>query len=259
VTRFLIVPIRVADDVTLARYAIQAAHAEEGLLIVLDLTDARPGVVPDWARLLQEFGRTAAGNRQQFVVLATEPGLKELFAASGQGDQGTVLRRHDHLVACLEALGPQAGDALAVELSLPARMSYLPFVRTYLSSLLRRAHGAANAFRIEILVDELCLNAVENSPSDQNSYELAFRCAGGVVEMDVTNVFDDSINSERIMQRRLKTFDASGDYLGERGRGLFLIARLADGLQIKSLEGDRIQVSVLKRLTDDVVEKSAQS
>ena len=112
----------------------------------------------------------------------------------------------------------------------------------------RVLHGDADAFQVELLVDELCLNAVENSPSEQNSYDVHMKCEGFELHVDVTNTFDDSVDSARIMHRRLQSFDDSGDYLGERGRGLFLVARIADGLQIRSVDGDRIRVSVTKRL-----------
>jgi len=36
------------------------------------------------------------------------------------------------------------------------------------------------------------------------------------------------------LHSRLREFDASGAYLEERGRGLFLVARIADGLKIES-------------------------
>jgi anti-sigma regulatory factor (Ser/Thr protein kinase) len=252
VSRFLVVPVTSAEDVTLARYTVQAAHALSGATVVLDLAEAPASASADWEELLAEFARTTSGNRQDFVVLASHERLEELAPRTAAT---TKPERQASLVDCLQALGP---DPLAprygIDLTLPARMEYLAPVRTYLSGIVRQRHGSADAFRIEILVDELCLNAVENSPSGHNSYDVSFRLADGPVELDVSNVFDDTIDSERIMQRRLQTFDASGDYLGERGRGLFLIARLADGLEIKSLPGDRICVSVRKQLGPTVHE-----
>jgi anti-sigma regulatory factor (Ser/Thr protein kinase) len=77
---------------------------------------------------------------------------------------------------------------------------------------------------------------------------VAVASEGDEFKLEVTNSFDPGAEPERTMHGRLQSFDASGSYLGERGRGLFLIARIADGLQIRSLPGDRIRVVATKRL-----------
>jgi len=239
-SHFIIIPLRVADDVPLARYAVQASHAAAGAAIVLDLSDVQAGEDVDLDGLINEFARTAEGNSQRLAVVGPRAAI--------EGDDVARTTFHGDLVACLQGLGPVARRSFEVQLTLPARLDYLAPVRSYVAEAIRSLHGDADGFQVEILVDELCLNAVENSPSGYNSYEVRIRCEGHELEIEVTNVFDGSINSERIMNRRLQSFDDSGDYLGERGRGLFLVARLADGLQIRALDAERIRVVVTKRL-----------
>lgn len=242
--RFVVVPVRNAEDVSFARYTVQASHAAEGACLVLDLLDAPEAACDDWDALLAEFERTARGNRQTFAVLwHEEPCARLAPAAVAAG-----LVRHASLGACLAESRPPAEGELHALVTLPSRLDYVPEVKGWLAAVVRSRHGESDAFKVEIIVDELGHNAVDHSPSSHNFFDVAFRLRAHEIEIDVTNVYDDSLNTERIMQRRLKSFDASGDYMGDRGRGLFLVARLADGMQIRSLPGERVCVSVLKRL-----------
>jgi anti-sigma regulatory factor (Ser/Thr protein kinase) len=221
---------------------VQAAHGDAGLTVVLDLTAPDDVELP--AGLLLEVHRTTSGNGQTLAILAHDgglPGLAALRSAAG-------VSVHESLGDCLTDLTRTRPPDEPLRLTLPARVGTIAPVRTFLAETVRRRHGDADAFPVEILVDELFLNAIENSPSDRSSFDVAFCCDGGLLVMEVVNVFDDTIDSERIMHRRLRSFDDSGDYLGERGRGLFLVARLADGLEIRSEPPDRMRVVVTRRL-----------
>jgi len=140
------------------------------------------------------------------------------------------------------------GRPFEASIELPARLDYVSAVRRHLARGVAAASGGMGTFQVEILVGELCLNAVENSPSPSDMYEVRSRCEGPDLAIEVTNVFDATVDTERIMQRRVESFDDSGKYLGERGRGLFIVARIADSLNIRSLDGDRIRVAITKRL-----------
>ena len=236
--RIMVVPIAIEEDVALARYAIQAAHASPGAVIALDLRHLDAVLAPQMPAMLDELARTAAGNAQRLVILAQEA------AVAGAGDRPVL----PDLRACLLAHAPVSGRSFGMELTLPARTEYLADVRTHVASAVRDQHGDPDGFQVEILLDELCLNAVENSPSPRSAYDVRIACEGHELQVDVTNAFDDSVDSEKIMHRRLQSFDDSGTYLGERGRGLFLVARIADGLQIRSIDRDRLRVTVTKRL-----------
>jgi anti-sigma regulatory factor (Ser/Thr protein kinase) len=239
--RLLVIPFSTAEDVALGRYAVQAAHSTPGLVVALDAEGAsRSAVGP---RLVADVMQTTRGNGQSLAVIASD-------GAAGLLPEGPMAAPpvHRTLEDCLAAWTLDLGREDSLFMTLPARVDYIAPVRRFLVGLVRARHGDADAFPTEILVDELFLNAVENSPSDRNSFDVLFRCDGGELSMEVANVFDDTIDSARIMHRRLRSFDNSGDYLGERGRGLFLIARLADGLRIRSEPPDRIHVTVTRRL-----------
>lgn len=236
----LLVPVRTEEDVALARHEVLAAHARRGLAVVVDLGELEPVAASEAAALVEELARATLGNGQSLHVVGS--GLPLDGAGLGH------VQRHVGFAEALEAAVPLGGKTHAVHLTLPARVEPLAAVRHHLAAIVRRQHGEADGFQAELLLDEMCLNAVENSTSSRNSYEVSFRLQGHELAIDVTNVFDDAVDPARIMHRRLASFDDSGRYLGERGRGLFLIARLADGLQIRPLDADRIKVSVTKRL-----------
>ena len=232
----LIIPLDRPDEAPIARYNVQAAHARRGATLLLDLRRAS-GVEDLLGPLLEEFGATAEGNEQSFGVLGG-PADAELGG----------LPRFADLGAALTELCPGEALPYEVELVLPSRIEDLPALRGFLSDTARRLHPGAREFELSILVDEICQNAIQNSPSNKSHYEVLFRADGRRIRLEVTNQAAESFPPERIMQKRLDSFDDSGDYLGDRGRGLFLIARLADEMDIRTGEGERITVAVTKNV-----------
>lgn len=230
----LIIPLDRADEAPIARYIVQAAHSRAGACLVLDLRRAGD-VEPLLAELLAEFQSTAAGNGQDFAVLGgpEPPPVEGLPRFADLGEALTALCSGQHL--------PHEA-----ELVLPSRIEDLPAVRSFLSDQARRLHPGAQEFELNVLVDELCQNAIENSPSNKSHYEVVFRTDEKRVRLEVSNQAAESFPPERIMQKRLDSFDDSGDYLGDRGRGLFLIARLADEMEIRTGADERITVAVEK-------------
>ena len=238
----IVVPVASEEDLVLGRHAIQSAHARAGALVVLDLSQLEPWSGFDARAMLAELLRTTSGNRQDLVAL----GQPSSLGLPGGADD--AVRFYPELATCLRIEAPLTGRSYGVHLTLPARLEHLPPVKQHLAGIVRALHADAEAFQAEILVDELALNAVENSPSSRSAYDLRFVAENHELIIEVTNDFDEAVDSTRIMNRRLQSFDDSGRYMGERGRGLFLIARIADGLQIRAVEGDRVRVTVTKRL-----------
>lgn len=234
-TLFLI-PIDRADELPIARYNVQAAHARTGACLILDLRRAED-IDTLLDALVTELRATAEGNGQTFALL----GGAESQAAAG-------LPRFTRIEDLLDELSPARTLPYALELVLPSRLEDLPAVRGFLADAVRRLHPQARDFELAILVDEICQNAIQNSPSNKSHYEVVCRMETDRVRLEVTNQAAESFPPERIMHRRLNSFDDSGEYLGDRGRGLFLIARLADEMDIRSGPDERITVAVTKRL-----------
>lgn len=238
--RVVVVPLHAEADLAHATAALESLRGEPPITIVLDLHDPSGLGGPGRLRAFLEFTQGMAGAEGHEAHVAC-PLPRPVGLAP--------IPWRPRIADCLAAAAPPSGPPVEVMLTLPARLEYLAPVRKHFAGIVRALHGDADAFQAEILVDELCLNAVENSPSTRSTYDVRFLCGGHELQIDVTNRFDAEIEPLRVMHRRLESFDDSGGYLGERGRGLFLIARIADGLQIRSLDGDRIRVTVLKRLS----------
>ena len=232
----LVIPLDRADEVPIARYNVQAAHARRGAWLLLDLRSATD-LSEQQDELVDEFRATAEGNDQEFAVLGAP-------AAGGEG-----VRHYADLAEAMRGLAPEDLLPYEVELVLPSRLEDLPAVRSFLAETASRLHPQAADFQLAMLVDEICQNAIQNSPSNKSHYEVLFRTDAERVRLEVTNQAAESFPPERIMQRRLDSFDDSGDYLGDRGRGLFLIARLADEMDIRAAGEERITVSVTKKVT----------
>ena len=232
----IIVPVADDEELVLGRHQVMAAHARAGAIVALDLTELEPGEI-DLPRVLADLVSTTSGNRQRLVVVGGK-GADGGYADGGYAD----------LATCLLAEAPVTGKAFGLIATVPARMSYVQPLRQHLVAAVRSCHGDKEAFQAELLVDELAVNAVENSPSSRNAWDLRFTLEHHHMLVEVTNDFDEAVDSARIMNRRLQSFDDSGRYMGERGRGLFLVARMADGLQIRAMEGDRVRVSVNKKM-----------
>lgn len=239
----IVVEMRTEEDWVLSRHAVMASHGRTGALIVVDVSRLEPWEGFDPCAEIGELARTAQGNGQRLVALG-QPTALGWDRCSASAD----VPFYPELATCLRLEVPAEGKSYGLLVTLPARLDHVAPVKQHLSSVVRRQHGDAEGFQVEILVDELALNAVENSPSSRSSYDLRFVLENHELILEVTNDFDEAIDSTRIMNRRLQSFDDSGGYMGERGRGLFLIARIADGLQIRAVEGDRVRVTVTKRL-----------
>lgn len=239
----MVVAISSDEELVLGRHAILAAHGRSGALIVLDLARLEPWDGFEPRAVLADLLRTTRGNRQELVALGSP---SSLGLVGGAADD---VRFYPELATCLRIEAPLAGRAYGITITLPARIEHLAPVKQHLAGIVRALHGEAEAFSAEILVDELSLNAVENSPSSRNSFDLRLIDENHELVVEVTNDFDEAVDSMRIMNRRLQSFDDSGSYMGERGRGLFLIARIADGLQIRAVEGDRVRVTATKRMS----------
>lgn len=232
----LIIPLDRTDEVPIARYNIQAAHSRAGAWLLLDLRRVED-LGPLQAELVEEFRRTTEGNSQHFAVVGPPVAGEE------------EVQHFPDLKAAISKLAPEDRLPYEVELILPSRLDDLPAVRGFVADTAARLHPHAADFHLAMLIDEICQNAIENSPSNKSHYELLFRSDEQRVRLEVTNQAAESFPPERIMQRRLDSFDDSGQYLGDRGRGLFLIARLADEMDIRAAGEERITVSVTKRVS----------
>lgn len=195
-----------------------------------------------WILDLSRMEAGAALARVQAVEgPAAESGARLLLlnppaVLSGRGDKDLA-----HLLGTVV-------EGLDFNLDMPSLARYVPAIRRFVAVRVGAAHEARAAFAMELVLDELCLNAVEHGSPPPARVEVEVRLDGCVLHYSIANEHPRGDASAPVLPSRLKESDPSGVYLGERGRGLFLVARLADGLSIRN-SGRRICVHVWKDLS----------
>jgi len=221
-----VLPLENEEDAVLTKGHLLRLHSRPGAVLLLDLRRSR---IEDPAPLLRELEQVARGNAQEFGVL----GSAGCGSIASPGSLSDALQ--------------ERAPGLTFRVALPCRAEYLPDLRRFFSRRVAERFGEVGAFRLEVVFDELCLNAVEHSPSRESRFGVESAVDGRTLHLVVSNDHPRQVDSSRIMKRRIREFNPSGTYLGERGRGLFLIARLVDGLSIRTGEG-RVQVHVWKEI-----------
>jgi anti-sigma regulatory factor (Ser/Thr protein kinase) len=224
--RVEVLPLDHEEDALLTRNHLLRLHTRRGASVLLDLRRTR---LEEAGPLVEELDGVARGNGQRVLVLG-----------GGGPEEGETCR---NLSEGLEAAVPD----LTFRVTLPCRPEYIPELRRFFSRRVGERFGEVGGFRLEVVLDELCLNAVEHSPSRDSRFEVESDTEGKILHLKVSNDHSGPHDSSRIMNRRIREFDSSGTYMGERGRGLFLIARLVDGMNIRT-GGGRVQVHVWKDL-----------
>jgi anti-sigma regulatory factor (Ser/Thr protein kinase) len=219
------------EDAPVAGRQIECLRAAEGVSVIVDM---RRCGLRDPQAVVAELVALARGKDLPVTFLGApkdvgeaQPGLQE--ALDG-------------------AVGP-----LRFRLGLPCHTSYLPELRDLVSTPLAARFGGATAFHMGVIVEELCLNAIEHGPGGEDSRFEIEACLeeDRILRLRVSNGPPRSDDRLPAMNEHLRRFDASGEYLEERGRGLFLIAQLSDGLKILAEKG-RISVCVWKELEEEV-------
>jgi anti-sigma regulatory factor (Ser/Thr protein kinase) len=127
-----------------------------------------------------------------------------------------------------------------IKMAIPSEFNFVPGVRTCIARIAGNfGFDDREAYHIETVIDEICNNAVEHGARGKDSkiilaakfktgeMELTVRDGGGK-KFNVEKVFKDNIQS---LQERI-----SKDVLEQpsRGRGLIIIQKLVDKLEIKA-------------------------
>ncbi len=99
---------------------------------------------------------------------------------------------------------------------------------------------------IGLVITELLNNAIENGRSDSAHHiELELELSTQKINLAVRSPATSNGSDElRAALQKAEQFDEQG----ERGRGLFLIKSLMDGVKVRSLSGSRTEIRLEKNL-----------
>ena len=146
-------------------------------------------------------------------------------------------------------------DRYSVRLRFPGDIDYIPAVRKFVAEMLGAAKFSAKfAYRSEIIVDEVCHNAVTFGCQSPNAeIELAFRIHHDRVELEVK----DPGKGKDTDRRRLKLAverGASPDAMRPKEQlGLEIVKMLAEKLDFEIDENNLTSVRVVRRREDSAV------
>lgn len=136
-----------------------------------------------------------------------------------------------------------------LQLGLPPLMRYVPAVRRFVAGRVGDRFGARAAFCMELVFDELYINAIEHGAPLPARIRCAVEIDGSVLRYKLRNRLQEphAGEADARMSERVQEFDDSGTYLGERGRGLFLVGSMMDGLSIQE-DDEGVQIETWKDL-----------
>jgi len=132
-----------------------------------------------------------------------------------------------------------------VELSFPGDIEYIPAIRKFISEILLVSHFSPKfAYRSEIIVDEICNNAVN------------YGCKTEDARIDlICNIFEDGIDftvkdpgGDNFHVERLKNaLSVESDKKSDKGLGLEIVRMLSESLNVVIDEQNLTSVRVVRK------------
>lgn len=137
-----------------------------------------------------------------------------------------------------------------LHLKFPPFLEFIPSVRSLVSRISKqKGYRNRDSFRIEMIVDELCNNAIEHGTREQNEFiDLKINIDPVKIEIDVTSVSDpENMPTLKSLLRSSEVQTPECKLYEKRGRGLTLIKMLSNELSIDSNEsGTSVHVKKLR-------------
>lgn len=145
----------------------------------------------------------------------------------------------------------EVADLQTISVDFPGDLEYVPDVRRFISNLIAlRGFSRRFTFRMEIVIDELCSNAVKFGGLRVGDF---ITLTANLGEKEVAfDVSQPSASDEVVAQLRRSIALASGESdelagLLPNGRGMQIVKILCDSIEVKSDNGT--VVSIRKRWT----------
>lgn len=153
-------------------------------------------------------------------------------------------------------------DWLKMELS--PNFSFVPGIRTCIS---RTAYNFGfddrEAYHIEIVIDEICNNAIEYGSKKKNGkIKLECKFYKNMMEFIVKDFGGKEFNVDEALKKGFTLLEEEvsrgGEEIPRRGRGLVIVKKLVDRLEIKSGKNGT-QVKIIKKRAEKPTEQEANN
>lgn len=135
-----------------------------------------------------------------------------------------------------------------IELSFPGDIEYIPAIRKFISEILLVSHFSPKfAYRSEIIVDEICNNAVSyGCRTDDAKIEL------------LCNIYDDGIDftikdqggDKHHIERLKNAINLESEQKSDKGLGLEIVRMLSESLNVVIDEKNLTSVRIVRKRED---------
>ncbi len=151
-----------------------------------------------------------------------------------------------------------ATGANTYQLECPSDLDYVQPLRHFVAELARlEGFPKKFCFRTEILVDELCTNAVVHG-SEEPHGEIQVCAAFHPDRMDLS-VQDHGGRPEKLEVLRTAVYSPRPPHSETKGRGLVIVQMLSDDLKLNLTDSGHTQVHVTKLREEDDAESSPRN
>ncbi|MDD5654688.1 MAG: ATP-binding protein [Candidatus Omnitrophota bacterium] len=143
-----------------------------------------------------------------------------------------------------------------LKMEMPANFTYIPGVRACISRIaFNFGFDDRESYQIETIVDEICNNAIEHgSKKKDTKIRLECKFEQDQMELVVTDTGNRKFNVEQVFMHNIKRLQEEiSKGLADsphRGRGLIIVQKLVDKLDIKTTRNGTT-VKILKRRHSD--------
>jgi len=128
---------------------------------------------------------------------------------------------------------------------IPSDLDYIPPIRQFVSELVEgKGFNKKFCFRSEVVVDELCTNAIVHGSQEINDLiTLSVSYGDGQVKMVIRNTAGTAENRNSL---KSAIEDPDKFFSGNKGRGIAMAKLLCDDLKLESSEEGFTQVVIIK-------------
>ncbi|MBI5554491.1 MAG: ATP-binding protein [Elusimicrobia bacterium] len=136
-----------------------------------------------------------------------------------------------------------------MQIVIPADFCFMPGVRACISRICAGlGFDDHEAYQIETVVDEICNNAVEHgSKTSQDIVVIGCSVSAGRIDFHITDSGNKEFRANEVFENNKRRIEQGWDLeeMNQRGRGLFIIQRMIDGMTIEKA-GQGVKVSLYK-------------
>lgn len=136
-----------------------------------------------------------------------------------------------------------------VEISFPGEIEYIPAIRKFISEMLLVSHFSPKfAYRSEIIVDEICNNAVTYGCREDDA-KIELLC--NVFEDGIDFTIKDPGGEQEHIERLKNALSIEPEQKSEKGLGLEIVRMLSESLNVIIDEQNLTSVRIVRRREDN--------